>query len=786
MNHNRKSASYPKQRGRLILAITLLSALLLGTVFAGAGTPRPVTAQGDNPNPPDQVVKLVFIHHSTGENWLTDDYGGLGLALGNNYFVSDTNYGWGPNSIGDRTDILNWPEWFNSPESGMYLDALYNLSEQNSWYTRQLADPGGENQIIMFKSCFPNSDLEGSPGDPPSDDDYLTVGSAKRVYIGLLSYFATRQDKLFVAITAPPLLDPTHSANARAFNNWLLHDWLRDYPHRNVAVFDFYNILTGPDNHHHFYDGTIEHVTMGGDTLYYPTNGDEHPSPAGSQKATSEFVPLLNVYYHRWQGEGPPSQPAPTQAPAVEEPAVEEPVAEEPAQSALPPAGFIYHAVFPGEEIADSKPPPDGIPFEEDGVSLDDLRSYEEHVGKTATWVYFSHNWFRGRSFPLSAVSWIRDAGSIPYIRLMLRSSAEQNVAEPTFTLDRIISGDFDDDLRAWARDARDFGSPLIAEYGTEVNGEWFSWNGIWNGAGTLDGYGDPSEYDGPERFRDAYRHIIQIARDEGASNITWVFHVDGNDIPDEEWNRLEQYYPGDEWIDWLGVSVYGAGDPMDDEWPQLRDGMDKVYPRLAALSPDKPIALLEFGVTSGNPLGNQAEWAEAALTDLVAFRWPRLIGFSWWNEKWENDDDPSHDTNMRVQDNPDLAAVFQRLVGSEPKVLGRVYQPPIPLSPITEEPAVEEPAAEEPSAKASLVDDFEGTYEPDQGWEAWADEQTDTSLTFTLDNEVAHGGSASMRIEFDIAPGSWADFGRSFDSIQDWSDGMGYVSAETPRPARG
>jgi hypothetical protein len=56
------------------------------------------------------VVKLVFVQHSTGENWLADDYGGLGLALGNNnYFVSDTNYGWGPNSIGDRTDILNWP-----------------------------------------------------------------------------------------------------------------------------------------------------------------------------------------------------------------------------------------------------------------------------------------------------------------------------------------------------------------------------------------------------------------------------------------------------------------------------------------------------------------------------------------------------------------------------------------------------------------------------------------------------------------------------------------------------
>jgi hypothetical protein len=53
-------------------------------------------------DPPDHMVRLVFIHHSTGENWLADDNGGLGLALAdNNYFVSDTNYGC-PDAIGDR------------------------------------------------------------------------------------------------------------------------------------------------------------------------------------------------------------------------------------------------------------------------------------------------------------------------------------------------------------------------------------------------------------------------------------------------------------------------------------------------------------------------------------------------------------------------------------------------------------------------------------------------------------------------------------------------------------
>lgn len=329
---------------------------------------------------------------------------------------------------------------------------------------------------------------------------------------------------------------------------------------------------------------------------------------------------------------------------------------------APPPPGQVYHGVFVI-----------GVNSEEDEVTPAQLSSYEQQVGKSAAWVCFSDNWYHGRGFPLQTATWIHDTGSVPFIRLMLRSSEEQDIAEPTFTLGRIIRGDFDNDLRAWARGARDFGSPLLVEYGTEVNGEWFSWNGVWNGGGRLTGYGNPTLADGPERFRDAYRHIVGIMREEGANNITWVFHVNDRDIPDEPWNRFERYYPGDEWVDWLGLSVYGAQTPLDDEWPEFRERMDEVYPRIASLSADKPIALLEFAVTAGHPHVDQAGWADRALTDLVSLRWPRIIGFSWWNDGWQNDENRAHDTNMRVADNPALASVFRRLVGAQDNVLGRV-----------------------------------------------------------------------------------------------------------------
>ncbi len=282
-------------------------------------------------NPPANPVRLIFIHHSTGENWLSDTNGGLGIALrDNNYFVSDTNYDWGPDSIGSSTDIGNWWLWFRGPSSTTYLSALYSESGQHSEYSRMSTDVSGENQIIMFKSCFPNSALQGNINDPvppidsnplrgqSSDSEFHTVANAKGIYIDLLEYFKTRPDILFVIITAPPLTDSTYADNARAFNNWLVNEWLTNYTVGNVFVFDFYNVLTSnggnanvndvglvSGNHHRWWNGEVQHKTDGDDdaspnTLEYPTE-DDHPSMAGNQKATAEFVPLLNNAYNSRQ-----------------------------------------------------------------------------------------------------------------------------------------------------------------------------------------------------------------------------------------------------------------------------------------------------------------------------------------------------------------------------------------------------------------------------------------------------------------------------------------------------
>jgi hypothetical protein len=296
-----------------IRALAALSALM-ATVLLGVMAPA-LALGSPNTSMPTSTVKYVFVHHSTGDAWLQDGYGKLASTLGTNrYFVSDSNYGWGPDGIGDHTDIGDWWTWFRGTSSTTYSNALFANTGINSSYVRSLADPGGQNTVIMFKSCFPNSGVGGSPSDAiPSIGsnplagngmNELTVGNAKGVYLDLLEDFKTHPDKMFVIVVSPPLKsDATNwsqAHNARALADWLVSPTglLNGYTEKNVFVFDYFTVLTG--GHHRVVGGQVEHSPGASNYLAYPT-GDSHPSAAGDRIATAEFVPLLNASYNSWK-----------------------------------------------------------------------------------------------------------------------------------------------------------------------------------------------------------------------------------------------------------------------------------------------------------------------------------------------------------------------------------------------------------------------------------------------------------------------------------------------------
>ncbi len=331
----------------------------------------------------------------------------------------------------------------------------------------------------------------------------------------------------------------------------------------------------------------------------------------------------------------------------------------------VPIANKIYHSAYP--DFDDT----------EDQVTADSITHFENLAEKPIVWVYFSNNWLPsqgGIHFPQQEVEIIRQAGKVPFIRMMARSQFQEGIADPVYTLDKFISGYYDEDIRNWARQAKATQIPLLAEFGTEMNGFWFPWNAQWNGADNLDTYGNPTEYDGAEKFKDAYKRIINICREEGAENITWFFHVNVENDPDTNWNQMKNYYPGDDYIDWIGVSAYGSLG-FSEPWRSLEQMLSDNWDEITSISPSgKPIALLEFGVYESASSGQKAQWIQSAVQSVIqgSIYSGQIKAISYWNESWE---DNNQLIDLRIDSSPQSIQAYRNAISNDIFISSAVFE---------------------------------------------------------------------------------------------------------------
>ena len=321
----------------------------------------------------------------------------------------------------------------------------------------------------------------------------------------------------------------------------------------------------------------------------------------------------------------------------------------------IPTDNKIYHAAFPD------------FSGTEDIVTNKRISDFEVLTGKKITWAYFSNNWTAekgGVKFPKKAIETISKQGSIPFIRMMPRSSFKEGGPDPTYTMDAFLSGKFDTEIKQWATDAKNTNIPLLVEFGTEVNGKWFPWNAKWNGMDSTS-YGDPNLFDGMEKFRDVYRHIITLCNEQGVKNITWFYHIDAYNDPTEDWNTMKGYYPGDDYIDWIGISVYGVQslkdlkDNDDQSWSfeaVLNDSWDEITTISAQ---GKPIAILEWGIID-YPKTNKDEWITDALKSISpdGNYYPHIKAISYWHENFNA-------TNLRIDSSPKTLNAYKKAISN-------------------------------------------------------------------------------------------------------------------------
>jgi hypothetical protein len=270
------------------------------------------------------------------------------------------------------------------------------------------------------------------------------------------------------------------------------------------------------------------------------------------------------------------------------------------------------------------------------GLRASRVAAFEQQVGNRLSWVALSQPWSRGLAFPRGQVLSIWRGGAVPYVAFLPTSGAyapgtAQSGPERRYTLQAIVDGAFDHRLGAWADGARNLGVPLLLSFGADVNEDWGPWNARWNGAGETEGYGDPTYPDGAERYRDAYRHVVELFRAEGATNVAFVFQADAG-ATGAAWNAARLYYPGDRYVDWLAISAYGSLDSSSPIVPFARRlGGSDVYGTLTRLS-RRPAAA--FVGTVDDAAQRKPAWIRDVFRALRSGRYPRVRAAVWWEPR--------------------------------------------------------------------------------------------------------------------------------------------------------
>jgi beta-mannanase len=295
----------------------------------------------------------------------------------------------------------------------------------------------------------------------------------------------------------------------------------------------------------------------------------------------------------------------------------------------------------------------------EDAVALETIDSFEQTVGKRQAIIASSSYWGE-QNFPEDNVRLITNHGSVPFIFWSPWDKPYIEGRGPDkYSITSIIEGKHDAYIDLWAEKARAFGGPIMVSFANEMNGSWFPWSGLNYGGSSVLPAASPKfkRYEGPETFKKAYRHVVDRVRAKGAGNIQWVLHLMNYSLPQDEWNLAPQYYPGRDYCDWLGFSLYGA-QFADDKWADFFPLFEWPYQELQRIDPTKPVMVCEWGVGDFPGKGRKAQFIRDGLRWMKDPRFPNLKACVYWHERWQNED--SRYSNLRVNSTPESLAAYR------------------------------------------------------------------------------------------------------------------------------
>lgn len=179
-----------------------------------------------------------------------------------------------------------------------------------------------------------------------------------------------------------------------------------------------------------------------------------------------------------------------------------------------------------------------------------------------------------------------------------------------------ILDGNYDKFLISIAKDIADFGHPVFVRLFNEMNGDWCNYSAYHTSRDTM-------------IYKKVYRYIWNVFADQGAcANTLWIWNPNGGSFPDYTWNDQRCYYPGDKYVDIVGITAYNTGNYYKDEkWTEFTEKYDPIYREITA-EYSHPIFITEFSCAVRG--GDKLSWINTMFEEIQKYK--KIKVAIWWD----------------------------------------------------------------------------------------------------------------------------------------------------------
>jgi hypothetical protein len=201
-------------------------------------------------------------------------------------------------------------------------------------------------------------------------------------------------------------------------------------------------------------------------------------------------------------------------------------------------------------------------------------------------------------------------------------------------SMSEFAAGTADQKLRVFADEVKSYGHPVIIGFASEPDGNWYRWGYRHTPAAT---------------WVAAWRHVVTLFRQDGASNITWLWTM--NASLGTATGPLKDWWPGGDYVDWVGLDGYYFH--PDSTFASV------FAPTIASVRAftSKPVLLSEtaIGPVSG---------ADKIAGLIGGVRANHLLGLVWFDQAQHGN---IFHQDWRLEDSAQAKAVFREAVATLP-----------------------------------------------------------------------------------------------------------------------